>query len=62
MVTRFAQDLYSWPDQSIDDMDTTLVLEQYIQQLIRRDPADIDTIITLPENYDDVIWQYEHMR
>ena len=59
---RCLQDLYSWEDQALDSMDTTLALEQHIQQMIRKDAAQIDAIIALPENYEETIWQYEHMR
>jgi hypothetical protein len=27
------QDLFSWPDQALEDMETSLALEQYIQQV-----------------------------
>lgn len=55
-------DLYSWPDQSFDEMDTTLAVQQYIQQTIRKDYTDIDLILTAPEGQDEGVWKYEHLR
>lgn len=52
----------SWPEQSLEDMDSVLDTQQYIQQLIRRDPADIDTLLALPEGRDPLAWRYEHFR
>lgn len=43
-------------------MDSTLAVQQYIQQLIRRDPSNIDAILTNPETHDESVWKYEHVR
>lgn len=43
-------------------MDSTLAVQQYIQQLIRKDPSNIDTILTLPDNQDQAAWKYEQLR
>jgi hypothetical protein len=56
------QDMYAWPNMSLDDMNTTLALEQFIQQTVRKDPADIEAIIACPDSADDSIWQYEQIR
>ena len=56
------QGMYAWTPQQLEEMDTTLALEQYIQQCIRTDPSNIEAIIALPDGYEDTIWQYEHMR
>ena len=61
-LTLLPQEMYAWPAQTLEEMDTTLALEQYIQQLIRTDPGNIDVIVGVPESYEDTIWQYEHMR
>nr|XP_039272505.1 LOW QUALITY PROTEIN: MOB-like protein phocein [Styela clava] len=55
-------DLYNWPDQSFDEMDTTLAVQQYIQQTIRKDYSDIDQILSAPEGQDEGVWKYEHLR
>ena len=43
-------------------MDSTLAVQQYIQQLIRRDPACIDLILKMPDGQDEGVWKYEHLR
>lgn len=43
-------------------MDSTLAVQQYIQQAIRDDPTDVDNILTAPEGQDEGVWKYEHLR
>lgn len=43
-------------------MESTLAVQQYIQQLIKRDPSAIELILTNPENNDVGVWKYEHLR
>ncbi|KAG0730146.1 MOB kinase activator-like 4 [Chionoecetes opilio] len=43
-------------------MDSTLVVQQYIQQTIRVDHNNIDTILNAPETQDEGVWKYEHLR
>ncbi|KAK6014136.1 hypothetical protein OSTOST_20515 [Ostertagia ostertagi] len=43
-------------------MDSTLNVQQYIQQTIQQNPADIDLILTPPPDLDDGVWKYEHLR
>lgn len=43
-------------------MDSTLAVQQYIQQQIRKDPANIDLILTPPDSQDEGVWKYEHLR
>jgi hypothetical protein len=33
-----------------------------LQELIRNDASNIDKIIRTPENVDETVWQYEHIR
>ncbi|VDM84881.1 unnamed protein product [Strongylus vulgaris] len=47
---------------AFDDMDSTLNVQQYIQQTIQQNPADIDVILTPPPDLDDGVWKYEHLR
>lgn len=57
-----SKEFYDWPEQSYDDMDSPLATQQYIQQLVRKDPADIDEILRLPEGQDLGAWKIEHLR
>lgn len=43
-------------------MDSTLVVQQYIQQTIRHDHNNIDAILNAPETQDEGVWKYEHLR
>lgn len=43
-------------------MESTLAVQQYIQQLIRRDPNDVDSILKSPEHQDEGVWKYEQLR
>lgn len=43
-------------------MDSTLAVQQYIQQMIRKDPSSIDLILSMPEAQDEGVWKYEHLR
>ena len=40
---------FCWPDESLEEMDSTLAVQQYIQQTIRRDPTNIVDILNAPE-------------
>jgi hypothetical protein len=55
-------DLSRWPEESFDEMDSTLAVQQHIQQLVRRDVADVDDILNAPETQDEGVWKYEHLR
>ncbi|XP_065222770.1 MOB-like protein phocein [Planococcus citri] len=57
-----SKDFYNWPEEQFEEMDSTLAVQQYIQQLIRNNPADIDTILNPPESQDEGVWKYEHLR
>lgn len=43
-------------------MDSTLVVQQFIQQLIRREPSNVELILTMPDGQDEGVWKYEHLR
>ncbi|EFN65561.1 Mps one binder kinase activator-like 4 [Camponotus floridanus] len=57
-----AEDFSRWPDEPFEEMDSTLAVQQYIQQMIRRDPSNIDLILNMPEANDEGVWKYEHLR
>ena len=56
------QDFYGWPDELFEEMDSTLAVQQFIQQMVRRNPAAVDAILTAPEQQDEGVWKYEHLR
>ena len=35
---------------------------QFIQQLMRDSPNDVDTLLKAPEHQDEGVWKYEHIR
>jgi NADH:ubiquinone oxidoreductase subunit C len=54
--------MYSWATQDFSEMESTLAVQQYIQQLITRDYKDIDTVLEPPQGQDEAVWKYEHLR
>lgn len=62
IYVRYLQDFSRWPDEPFEEMDSTLAVQQYIQQQIRREPANIDLILTPPDAQDEGVWKYEHLR
>eukprot|EP00048_Salpingoeca_helianthica_P007361 m.109517 g.109517 ORF g.109517 m.109517 type:complete len:251 (+) comp14310_c0_seq1:1253-2005(+) len=56
------KDLFAWPDQALEDIDSSLASQQFIQQFVRQNPADVVAMVTVPEGSDDKVWQYEHLR
>lgn len=57
-----SKDFYNWPEQPFEEMDSPLAVQQYIQQVINRNPADIDEILRLPEGQELGAWKIEHLR
>lgn len=57
-----SKDFYNWPELPFDEMESPLAVQQYIQQLIHRDPSDVDKILKLPEGQDLGAWKIEHLR
>ena len=56
------QDFSSWPEEAFDEMDSTLAVQQYIQQMIKKDPSNVEQILLGPESHDEDVWKYEHLR
>lgn len=56
------QEFCTWPDEHFEEMDSTLVVQQYIQQLIRKDHTNVEFILTMPDGNDEGVWKYEHLR
>lgn len=40
----------------------TLAIQEYIQDLIRANPADVERILKLPKQCDFIQWKYEHVK
>lgn len=57
-----AANFYQWEEQNLEDMESTLAVQQYIQQTIRKDYKDIDAILKIPSGQDDGVWKYEQLR
>lgn len=43
-------------------MESTLAVQEFIQQQIRKDPSNIDIILTPPDSQEEGVWKYEHLR
>lgn len=43
-------------------MESTLAVQEFIQQQIRIDPSNIDIILTPPDSQEEGVWKYEHLR
>ncbi|KAI8987013.1 Mob1/phocein [Pilobolus umbonatus] len=56
------ENVFQWPFENIDALDSSFNVQEYLQQLIRTDCGDIQRIVDLPENVDKEVWQYEHLR
>ncbi|KAF1800751.1 Mob1/phocein [Mucor lusitanicus] len=59
---RRLEDTFQWPFENLDSLESSFNVQEYLQQLIRLDCSDVQRIIELPENVDDEVWQYEHLR
>ncbi|KAK7464545.1 hypothetical protein BaRGS_00007963 [Batillaria attramentaria] len=57
-----SKDWCSWQDESFEEMDSTLAVQQFIQQAIRKDVSKVEEILTPPEGQDEGVWKYEHLR
>ncbi|XP_046678565.1 MOB kinase activator-like 4 isoform X2 [Homalodisca vitripennis] len=57
-----AKDFSRWAEEPFEEMDSTLAVQQYIQQQIRREPGNIELILTPPDAQDEGVWKYEHLR
>ena len=57
-----AADLYNWAPEDFNKMKGLFSVQEYIQELIRDNPSDIQKIIKLPQDVDLGVWKYEHLR
>ena len=58
----FLQSSFTWPVESLDGLDSSFGVHEYIQQMIRLDKNNVQHIIELPESIDKQVWQFEHLR
>ncbi|KAI8975727.1 Mob1/phocein [Mycotypha africana] len=56
------QECFQWSVESLENLESSFNVQEYLQQLIRMDCSDVKRIVELPENLDDNVWQYEHLR
>ncbi|KAI8924262.1 Mob1/phocein [Entophlyctis helioformis] len=59
---RAEETFQDWPDQPDDAAGAPRSVQDRIQSLVRRNPADVDGILSLPAGVDESIWQYEHLK
>lgn len=57
-----ANEFCNWSDEAFEEMDSTVAVQQFIQQSIRNDPSRVDDILTPPEGQEEGSWKYEHLR
>ena len=51
-----------WPDEPFEEMDSTVAVQQFIQQSIRKDSSRVEEILEPPEGQEEGAWKYEHLR
>eukprot|EP00732_Lithocolla_globosa_P004301 Lithocolla_globosa_v1_NODE_3910_length_1552_cov_15.615230.p1 type:complete len:211 gc:universal NODE_3910_length_1552_cov_15.615230:808-1440(+) len=56
------KDLFAWENEPLEDMDSTFAVQQHLQTLISTSLDNVEEILTLPENQDSSVWQYEQLR
>lgn len=52
----------NWPPLAWEEMESTLSVQQLIQQMVGREPANVEKILEAPEGQDEGVWKYEHLR
>ena len=48
--------------EDISKMNGPFAVQEYLQELIRNEPANVMKICELPAEVDESVWQYEHIR
>lgn len=57
-----SNDLYNWAPEEFSKKKGLFAVQEYIQELIRDDPANVKKIIEPPKGVDLNAWKYEHLR
>ncbi|KAK9870102.1 hypothetical protein WA026_006197 [Henosepilachna vigintioctopunctata] len=60
-ITR-EDDLYRNPGESIYGFDSTLAIQNYIREVVREDPSNIQLILKKPVTLKEGIWKFEHLK
>ncbi|KAK5574896.1 hypothetical protein RB653_010150 [Dictyostelium firmibasis] len=55
-------DLYKWEATSYELNESSYATQEYIQDKIRINETDIDSVLTMPQGHDLNVWQYEQIR
>ncbi|KAI8143806.1 Mob1/phocein [Fennellomyces sp. T-0311] len=53
---------FAWPIETLDGLDSSFGVHEYLQQTIRQDRSNVQKIVELPENVDQQVWQFEQLR
>ncbi|KAJ3095320.1 hypothetical protein HK100_005861, partial [Physocladia obscura] len=64
---RITQDWCAWDSETLvadadDQLESPLAVLTLIQANIRKSPADVSFIVRLPEDIDESVWLFEHLR
>merc|ERR1711972_503531 len=55
--------MWNWKPRPVAENNAPLAIPEYIQDLLREDPSDIERLYELPtSDTDPLVWQYEHLR
>eukprot|EP00744_Colponema_vietnamica_P012777 GILI01017926.1.p1 GENE.GILI01017926.1~~GILI01017926.1.p1 ORF type:complete len:242 (+),score=63.71 GILI01017926.1:192-917(+) len=57
-----ASEISGWPSGRPAEYDGLFGTQEYLQQLIRDDPANVRRLVEVPEGKDSASWQFEHIR
>lgn len=55
-------EFYKWKDENFEEIESILAVQQYIQQIIRNNKSNVDSVLQAPEQQDEGVWKYEHLR
>jgi len=56
-------ELFNWKmEGKFEDLQSTHATQEYLQQMIHKDPSDVLAVIKLPHGQDKPVWILEHLR
>ncbi|KAI9008110.1 Mob1/phocein [Gaertneriomyces semiglobifer] len=56
------EDWSQWPLVPLDQLESTFLIQEYLQEQIRNDPSNLTALVDLPPGQDKNLWRYEHLR
>lgn len=56
------EEAFSWPHVAFEDLESPCSLQEYLQDIVRRYPQDIELLLRVPEAQASDVWLYEHLR